>query len=137
MDPLSVIASVIAILQLANDVVKYLSEAKDAPEECQNCLIEVSNLLGPLITLRYRAEQAQSGDPSFEQLRRLNVQDGPLDQYKQALEVLRSKADMTLGVHRLKTRLVWKFSKDEVATILARVERVKTLVTIALEMDHR
>jgi hypothetical protein len=136
MDPLSVTASVIAILQLTSSVVQYLSDVKEAPKECQECLIEVSNLLGPLITLRYRAELAQSGDPWFEQLRRLNVQDGPLDQYKQALEMLRSKGDMTSGMHRLKERLLWKFSKAEVAMLLARVERLKTLIAVALEMDH-
>jgi hypothetical protein len=85
MDPLIVTASVITILQLTNKVIQYLSDVEDAPKECQQCAREVSNLLCLLIDLRYSAEQAQVGDPWFEQLRKLNVKDGPLDQYKRAL----------------------------------------------------
>jgi hypothetical protein len=32
--------------------------------------------------------------------------------------------------------LVWKFKKEEIASILGRMERLKTLVEIALQMDH-
>lgn len=137
MDPLSVTASVIAVLQLTNAVIQYLNDVKDAPKECQQCVIEASNLLSPLINLRYRAEKAQIGDPWFEQLRKLNVKDGPLDQYKQALELLRTKVEIGDGIQKIKRRLLWKFNKDEVASILARMERLKRLVSIALEMDHR
>ena len=127
MDPLSITASVIAILQLTGEVIKYLSDVADAPKECQQCTIEASNLHNLLINLRYRLEQGQTGDPWFTAIRTLNVENGPLDQYKQALEQLRSK---------MKTRLVWRFSKAEVTGILARMDRLKTLVSIALEMDH-
>jgi hypothetical protein len=136
MDPLSVTASVIAVLQLTTEVIQCLNDVKDAPKECQQCVIEVSNLLNPLISLRYRAEHAQIGDPWFEQLRKLNVKDGPLDQCKQALEQLYSRVENRDGVRDVKRRLLWKFSRKEVATILARMERLKSLVSIALEMDH-
>jgi hypothetical protein len=33
--------------------------------------------------------------------------------------------------------LAWKFSKEEVNGLLSQIERVKSLVLIALEMDHR
>jgi hypothetical protein len=32
--------------------------------------------------------------------------------------------------------LMWKFKKEEVASILGRIERLKTLVEIALQRDH-
>jgi hypothetical protein len=32
--------------------------------------------------------------------------------------------------------LAWKFSKKEVNDILAKLERLKSLISIALEMDH-
>ena len=136
MDPLSVTASVIAVLQLTNAVIQYLNDVKDAPKECQQCVIEASNLLSPLINLRYRAEKAQIGDPWFEQLRKLNVKDGPLDQYKQALELLRTKVEIGDGIQKIKRRLLWRFSKEEAASILARMERLKSLVSVALGMDH-
>jgi hypothetical protein len=136
MDGLSEAASIIAILQLTCAVIGYLHDIKDAPKECQQCTIEASNIQNLLTNLRYRVEQGQAGDPWFTAVRALNIQNGPLDQYKQALEQLRSRVETQGGVQKVKRRLLWKFSKEEVARILARMERLKSLVNIALEMDH-
>ena len=91
MDPLSVTASVIAILKLTGEVIGYLNDVRDAPTECQQCVIEASNLQNLLINLRYRLEQGHTGDPWFTAVRSLNVENGHLDQYKQALEQLQSR----------------------------------------------
>ena len=136
MDPLSVTASVIAILQLTGEVIKYLNAVKDAPRECQQCTIEASNLQNLLINLRYRLEQGQTGDLWFTEIRALNIENGPLDQYKQALEQLLSKVEIQNSAQKVKRGLFWKFSKAEVTSILGRMERLKSLVSIALEMDH-
>ena len=136
MDPLSVTASVIAVLQLTGEVIGYLNDVRDAPNECQQCAIEASSLQNLLINLRYRLEQGHTSDPWFTAVRSLNVENGHLDRYKQALEQLQSRVDVGNGVQKIKRRLVWKFSKAEIAGILARMERLKTLVSIALEMDH-
>jgi hypothetical protein len=136
MDGLSVAASIIAVLQLTGAVIGYLNDVKDAPKECQQCTIEASNIQNLLINLRYRLEQGQAGDPWFTAVRALNIENGPLDQYKQALEQLRSRVEIQDGVQKVKRRLLWKFSKEEVASILARMERLNNLVNIALEMDH-
>ena len=135
MDPLSVTASVIAILQLTGAVITQLNDVKNAPKECQQCTIEACNLQSLLICLRYRLEQGQKGDPWFTTVRTLNVKNGPLDQYKRALEQLQSKVDVGNSANRIKRRLVWKFSKAEVAEILARMERLKTHVNIVLNND--
>ena len=136
MDVLSDIASIIAVLQLTGQVIKYLKDIKDAPKECRHCATEAANLHGILINLLYHLNQDQTGDAWFTAVRNLNVENGPLDQYKQALEELRSRVEIQDGVQKVKQRLLWKFSKEEVASILARMERLKSLVNIALEMDH-
>jgi hypothetical protein len=136
MDGLSDAASIIAVLQLTGEVIKYLNDVKDAPKECQQCATEASNLLNLLINLLYHLNQGKTGDPWYTAVRALNVENGPLDQYKQALEQLRSRVEIQDGVQKVKRRLLWKFIKAEVAGILARMERLKTLVSIALEMDH-
>src|SRR5437016_2246421 len=97
MDSLSITASVIAILQLTGGAILYLNDVKDAPKECQQCMIEASNLQSLLINLRYRLEQGQTGDPWFTAVRALNVENGPLHQYKQALEQLQSNVDVGNG----------------------------------------
>jgi len=43
--------------------------------------------------------------------------------------------DSKVAYRRLRGAL-WKFRKEEVAKLLARMERLKSLVNIALEMDH-
>ena len=135
-DPLSITASVVAILQLTGEVIKYLNDVKDAPKECQQCTLEACNLQNLLFNLRYRLEEGQSSDPWFTAIRALAVAGGPFDQYKQALEQLQAKLVADGTVQKVIQRLVWKFTKTEIASILRRMERLKSLVSIALEMDH-
>jgi hypothetical protein len=136
MDELNVAASIITVLQLTGAVIGYLNDVKDAPKECQQCTIEASNIQNLLINLRYRVEKGQAGDPWCTAVRDLNIKNGPLDQYKQALEQLRSRVEIQDGVQKVKRRLLWKFSKEEVKSILARIERLRSVVMVALEMDH-
>lgn len=53
MDPLSVTASVIAILQVTSEVINYLNDIKNAPKDCRKCVIKVVNLCNLLINLRF------------------------------------------------------------------------------------
>ncbi|KAF2809156.1 uncharacterized protein BDZ99DRAFT_445150 [Mytilinidion resinicola] len=136
MDPLSVVASIIAVLQLSAKVLADLNHVKDAPKDRAQCAIETSNLYSLLFNLRVRVEEGDSQKLWYTAVRALAVENGPLDQFKQALETLQIK--MTDGGRLKKAReaLVWKFKKEEVASILDRMERLKTLVEIALQMDH-
>lgn len=136
MDPLSVTASIVAILQLSNKVLGYLNDIKDASKDRAKCAVEASSLNSLLVSLRFRLEEGSSNESWYTAVRALGVENGPLDQFKQALKELQAK--MT-GGGRLKKAgdaLMWKFSKEEVTSILARMERLKTLVEIALQMDH-
>lgn len=136
MDPLSVTASIIAVVQLSSEVIKYLNNVKSSPKECQQCTIEASTLQNLFINLRYRLEEGQGGDPWFMEVQKLNIPDGTLSQYKPTLEELRSRLEAEDGLQRVKRRLLWRFSKEEVTSILARMERLKSLVSVALENDH-
>ncbi|XTI94186.1 hypothetical protein V2W45_1217397, partial [Cenococcum geophilum] len=136
MDPLSTTASIIATLQLSSKVVGYLTDVKDASKERAKCAIEASNLHSLLLNLRFRLEEGSAEPPWYTAVRALAVENGPLDQFKQALETLQTK--MTYGgqLKRVGEALVWKFKKEEVASILDQMERLKSLVEIALQMDH-
>lgn len=136
MDPLSATASIIAVLQLSAKVLAYLNDVKEASKDRVQCTIETSNLYNLLLNLRFRLEEGSSAEPWYTAVRALAAENGPLDQFKQVLETLQIK--MTDG-GRLKKAggaLMWKFKKEEIASILGRMERLKTLVEIALEMDH-
>jgi hypothetical protein len=136
MDGLSVTASVISVLQLTGEVIEYLKDVKDAPKDCQQCCSEASNLHGLLINLLYYLNQRQTGDTWYTAVRALNVENGPLDQYRQALVLLQSRVEIRHGIQKIKSRLLWRFNKEEAASVLVRMERLKSLVSIALEMDH-
>jgi hypothetical protein len=136
MDPLSVTASVIAILKLTSEVVSYLNDINNAPKDCRKCAIEAANLCNLLTKLRFHLDDANKGDPWYTNVHALAVENGPLDQYKQGLEQLLSQVTSQDGVARVKRQLLWKFSKAEVDGILQRMERLKSLVSLALELDH-
>jgi hypothetical protein len=136
MDPLSVTASIIAVLQLSVKVLDYLNHVKDAPKDSAQCEIETSNLYSLLVNLRCRLEEGSASQPWYTAVRALAVQNGPLDQFKHALEALQAKMTDGGRLKKAGEALMWKFRKEEVASILAQIERLKGLVGIALEMDH-
>jgi hypothetical protein len=138
MDPLSATASIIAIIQLSSVIIGYLSDVKDASKDRERCAIEVSNVSNLLVSLRFRLDGASSNDGWYTEVQALAVADGPIDQYKSALEQLQSKltSTATSALKKIGSALTWTFSKEEVINILARIERLKSLTQIALEMDH-
>ena len=136
MDPLSITASIITIVQLSCELVAYLSNVKDAPKECRQCRIEVSNTQNLLLSLRDRLEEEQPGSAWFSEIQKLNNPGGPLSQYQQALQELRLRTEALDGIRRVQKRLLWRFKKEEVTGILATIERLKSVINIALENDH-
>ena len=136
MDPLSITASIIAVLQLTSKVIQYLDDAKDAPKERARLVTEASNLYGLLMNLKYRLDEGCSNEPWYNAVKSLAVLGGPLDQYRAVLDELRRKVVVSSGVGKITHALVWKFNKVEVDRMLSRMERLKVLVQISLEMDH-
>lgn len=136
MDLLSVSAGIIAVLQLSAKVLAYLNDVKDASKGRAQCTVEASNLHSLLVNLRFRLEEEDASQPWYTAVEALAAKDGPLDQFQQALETLEAKITDGGRLTKAGEMLIWKFKKDEIEIILARMERLKTLVEIALQMDH-
>lgn len=136
MDPLSVTASIIAILKLSSEVFGHLNDVKNAPRDLEQYTVEASNLFGLLVKLRYRLEEERSDNSWHNAVQNLGVKNGPLDQFKQVLEQLQTRITGRGRLKNIGDKLMWKFSKEEINSMLARMERLKTLVQVALEMDH-
>lgn len=92
--------------------------------------------MGLLSTLKDLIDDCDPKDPWLRATCGLAAQDGPLNQYKIALEILVAKIIPCHGLRKAGQVLTWKFSKEEVVDLLSQIERVKTLVGIALEIDH-
>ena len=136
MDPVSITASIISILQLATTLTGYLNSVRNATAEQREVAIEASNLYGLLTSLRFRVETARSADPWFQQVRLLGLKNGPLDQLKDTLEtMIRKLSSSSRKRDQIKSALMWNFTKSEVEEVLKRMERLKSLITCALTND--
>jgi hypothetical protein len=135
MDPLSITASIIAVLQVTKGVISCLTETKDAPKDLVKACEEAKKLVILLYELKDLVTGQDSHDPWLRATSGLAVRDGPLDRYKKALETLVPKITGR-GLRKVGQMLAWKFSKEEVVALLSQIERIKSLVQIALEMDH-
>jgi hypothetical protein len=137
MDPLSITLSVVALLKLTEQIVNYAKLTKDARKERAKILREASSLRGLLATLKDIIAEAEH-DPQDQWLRataNLATPGGPLNQCELAFQAL-LKLTPGHGIREAFQRITWNFSKEEVDGLLSQIERVKTLVGIALEMDH-
>jgi hypothetical protein len=137
MDPLSVTASIIAIVELSGAICGFLYSLKGTSKDIAQCRLEISNVSNMLEKLSDRLDEASSGDAWFVQAQDLAAANGPIEQYMAALEQLQEKlASSASSRTKIGSALSWKFSKEEVADILTRIERLKSLTQIALEMDQ-
>lgn len=131
MDPLSITASIAAILQLASSVVSYLTAIKDASDDRRRLIAELGSITGLLYLLR------DSANNSITALRSLSTPDGPLKQLTDSLNELASKLrPASTGLSKASKSFLWPFQKNEIKGILARIERFKTLFCLALQNDN-
>lgn len=135
MDPLSLSTSIIAVLQLTGKFLSYLNDVQHATRDQTQLAVEASNIYSLLVSLRFRVEQSNGHEAWFTAVRSLGSENGPLDQLKAALDLLASRAESSHGIKKLGKQLLWKFEKSEMGDTLDRIERIKTLVSLALSDD--
>lgn len=61
---------------------------------------------------------------------------GPLEQFKAALETLAAKLAPADGLKKLRKSLMWPFQEKEIKDILSTIERQKALFGLARQNDH-
>ncbi|KAH0537544.1 hypothetical protein FGG08_005679 [Glutinoglossum americanum] len=135
-DTLGISASITAILQLTRTVVHYLHEVKGASEDRQRILVEVASVSGILFNLKDLAERKQLEDSWSVMIKSLNIPNGPIEQFKLALQRLASNLAPVDGLKKFGKALVWPFQKGEIEGILGTIERQKALFNLALQNDH-
>ncbi|KAF2010542.1 hypothetical protein BU24DRAFT_414117 [Aaosphaeria arxii CBS 175.79] len=127
MDPIKITTSITAILADTQTVLGYLKDAKDAPEERKRYTAEIINLRTLLFDIEDHVKWADITQLGYTAVQALTVKDGPLDQFKQALEMMQGDRQGREG-----DTLVWKFEKEDIASIFNRMERLKSLLQLAL-----
>lgn len=135
-DPLSIASGITALLQLTGSIIQYLRQVRGASEECRRVMMEVTSVSGFLYMLKDSAERFQSDNVSWTAITSLAVPNGPLDQFKAALEQLASKLAPVEGLKKAGRALAWPFQQGEIKEILTRIERHKSMFALALQNDN-
>ena len=133
MDPLSVSAGIIAVLQLSSTVFGYLKDATEATGDRKRLLDEVTSLHFLLFPLVDQMKEAEGDDTWSASLRSLKTPGGPLEQFRVELQRVASKLERVAGVKKFGKAITWPFQKEEVKEILSTIERQKSLFILALE----
>lgn len=136
-ETLGVVSGIIAVADLTYTVLGYLKSVHDAEKEIEDYNREAPNFAELLTSLAVHVARSggQNGDPWFESVQTL--QRGLMQQYQAAVETFKEKVAPGTGLREKFTqRLTWKFVKHDVKEILEKMERLESLITIALQKDH-
>ncbi|KAH8792864.1 hypothetical protein F5882DRAFT_516605 [Hyaloscypha sp. PMI_1271] len=141
MDGLSVIASVVAVIQISAQVFDlcrtYYLNVKDARRDIQRLRHEVNSLQDILANV---ADLANAQQPSFLQtLSLIGQKDGPLEQCRLELTALLAKLDPGEGTSKVKLALrslKWPLHSKEIDQVLLAIGRYKSSFVVALSTDQ-
>lgn len=137
-DPLSIVASVIAIAQLTERLIAlgyvYLGGTKAASKDLRELVNELQSLGKVLVVLQDYAQADQNLQSTA--LQSLNGQNGPLPGCALELRRLQLKLEPKQGLRGMIQSLKWPFKEQETQQHIARIQRQKSLFILALTVDH-
>ena len=139
MDPITVVGLLAAVAQLidiTSKVVNYVNDVKDAPKDRAKLAREAAGLLVLFTDLRCRVEEISSTDPWFAGLQSLGANGGPLMEFQSAMEDIADKLVPAKSGVKFKRVLCWTLDRNEINSILSKIERLKSLIGLALQKDH-
>ena len=138
MDPVTAVglaASAIQLIDATTTTLRCLNEIKNAPKERARLAMEITSLLSVLTSLRYRVEECKPNGSWFAAVRFLGVKNGPLDQLASTINDLQIKLGAGDGLLKIKHALFWPLTKNDVQDLFVRVERIKSLISLAFQED--
>ena len=129
MDPLSVTASIIAVLQITGEVIKYGVDFAGAPKEIKSLNGEVKSLHHLLELLKNRCKDAQRQDPPPPWLRVLGEV-----QLKTAVEEAFVKLNPKKQWKKTEAyqRITWHTKKDKIQEIRNTINHFLTTINVIL-----
>lgn len=136
MDGLSSAASIIAVIQITSTLISlgndYIGAVKRASDDIRDLTQELVALKQVLVILQDYA----SRNPQSIAFQKLSVKDGPLQKCAVELSRLRLKLEPKTGLKGMIKSLTWPFNQTETMQNIARIERHKSLFSLALAADH-
>ena len=137
MDPVSLGASIVTILQLSSSIINFLSAISSSTVDIRNLMIEISATRGLLSSL---AEVAALDEGWNEKLREMSTKDGPLQMQETLLRKLEESLDPETGLGgRLRQwgrRLNWPFKLEETREMLqVAIDKSQELVSGTVRLN--
>ncbi|KAK1757128.1 hypothetical protein QBC47DRAFT_342171 [Echria macrotheca] len=146
MDPVSAVASIIAVVQCTDRIVQlcryYIEAVDDYPKDLRSILIEASTLKALLENLRCLIDCDGSSSPM---LKILGGEEGPLEGCRRAAAELESlfpaSSETTAGASRRKRlkqvvgQLAWPFRQEKARVLLAQVQQHKATINLAISSE--
>jgi hypothetical protein len=132
-EALGIVTSSLQLLDTALKVFEYAKDFHDAPEEQRKLLAEMNILKPMLVELQTRVR----ANPSSNALQQMEE---PLNRFKTTMEQFTRKLEPAAadpgGWSKFSRRITWSlWSKKEAKENLDQFERMKSLLTIWLNMD--
>lgn len=137
-DPLSLTASIIAVLQLASTATQYIKDVKHGSTDRTKLRDEMRNAIHLFEMLQDRIEDAEDSDDESLKLtlsRSLAGPDSLLESFKKLTEDIIAKLAPQDRLRRLSKHFIWPFEKKDVAEMLDALERLKTYIGLLLQND--
>ena len=135
MDPISLAASLAALIQLSTKAAQYLREIKGGSEDRIRLREEIRGTTCLLEMLQDRVDDADSMEKDLASIYSLKDPGGPMDQLTNALGQLVSSLTPKDRVQRLSRALLWPLAKKEAGDLIQIIERQKTALTLAYQND--
>ncbi len=134
-DPLSITASIVALLQILATIVQYFHNSNGCNNDRKQILFEVTSVTGFLYCLKYLTDREQGTELWTATVKSLDVPGRPLEQLRTALESLASRLTPFHKAKTLQRMIAWPFQK-EIQEIFGVIKRQKTLCGLALQNDQ-
>ena len=141
MDPLSVTASIIAVIQISGGVVSicynYRKAVKGAAKEAAKITDEVKSLQDILERLLKIAErEVARGSTRLQALQALAEPNGALSQCQAELSALQIKLEPSQKVRMAWKALKWPLTEGSVKKAIENISRLKATLIVAMVTDQ-
>jgi hypothetical protein len=141
MDPLSLTASIITVIQLTGSVVSavynYRKSVKNAPEDAAKIIQDLTGLSHILEKLLQVIEKERSTTVTrLASLEGLAKPDGSLESCQKILERLNAKLQPENGWRAVKQSLIWPLKQKYVKSTLDEIATAKASLGLALTVDQ-
>jgi hypothetical protein len=142
MDPLSITASAIAIVQLSGAIINtcytYRSRLKSASKNASRIINELNSLRMVIESLFQVVEdesETKSGREST--LSKLSQRGGPLANCETVLQELSMRLEPKAGWRAVQAAILWPLTESDMRTALKEIGSLKSIIQLALDVDQR